>query len=179
MKNKIVAPILAIVIAVVVLFGGKAVLSSTAEANVEIARNKIMSALLPGSTSFAPEEFDASENTAIKSVYKAENGYVIESTAYGYNGDIVLMVGVSNEGTVTGVVVKDLQETRGLGADALTDVPFLAQYLLTGGDAEVGTNVDALTGATVSSKAVTKAVNSAVAYVTGADTSSAATEWGG
>ena len=179
MKNKIVAPILAIVIAVVVLFGGKAVLSGTAEKNVEIARNKIMLALLPGSTSFAPEEFDAAENTAIKSVYKAENGYVIESTAYGYNGDIVLMVGVSNEGKVTGVVVKDLKETRGLGADALTDVPFLAQYLLTGGDAEVGTNVDALTGATVSSKAVTKAVNSAVAYVTGADTSSAATEWGG
>lgn len=179
MKNKIVAPILSMVIAAVVLFGGKAVLSGTAEKNVEIARNKIMLALLPGSTSFAPEEFDAAENTAIKSVYKAENGYVIESTAYGYNGDIVLMVGVSNEGKVTGVVVKDLQETRGLGADALTDVPFLAQYLLTGGDAEVGTNVDALTGATVSSKAVTKAVNSAVAYVTGADTSSAATEWGG
>lgn len=179
MKNKIVAPILAIVIAAVVLVGGKAILSGTAEKNVEIARNKIMLALLPGSTSFAPEEFDAAENTAIKSVYKAENGYVIESTAYGYNGDIVLMVGVSNEGKVTGVVVKDLQETRGLGADALTDVPFLAQYLLTGGDAEVGTNVDALTGATVSSKAVTKAVNSAVAYVTGADTSSAATEWGG
>ena len=179
MKNKIVAPILAIVIAAVVLFGGKAILSGIAEKNVEIARNKIMLALLPGSTSFAPEEFDAAENTAIKSVYKAENGYVIESTAYGYNGDIVLMVGVSNEGKVTGVVVKDLQETRGLGADALTDVPFLAQYLLTGGDAEVGTNVDALTGATVSSKAVTKAVNSAVAYVTGADTSSAATEWGG
>ena len=179
MKNKIVAPILAIVIAVVVLFGGKAVLSGTAEKNVEIARNKIMMALLPGSTSFAPEEFDAAENTAIKSVYKAENGYVIESTAYGYNGDIVLMVGVNNEGTVTGVVVKDLQETRGLGAKALTDVPFLAQFLWTGGDAEIGTNVDALAGATVSSKAVTKAVNAAIGYVTGADTSSAATEWGG
>ena len=179
MKNKFVAPIMAIVLAAVVLFGGKAVLSAKAEANVEIVRNKIMTALLPGSTSFAPEEFDAAENTAIKSVYKAENGYVIESTAYGYNGDIVLMVGVSNEGTVTGVTVKDLQETRGLGADALTNVPFLAQFLLTGGDAEIGTNVDALTGATVSSKAVTKAINSAVGYVTGADTSSAATEWGG
>ena len=179
MKEKYVAPILAIVIAAVVLVGGKGVLAGTAEKNVEIARNKIMCALLPGSTSFAPEEFDASENTAIKSVYKAENGYVIESTAYGYNGDVVLMVGVSNEGTVTGVTVKDLQETRGLGANALTNVPFLAQFLLTGGDAEVGTNVDALTGATVSSKAVTKAVNAAVGYVTGADTSSAATEWGG
>lgn len=179
MKNKLVTPILAIIIVAVVLLGEKAALSGTAEKNLEIARNKIMTALLPGSTSFAPEEFDAEQNSAIKSVYKAENGYVIESTAYGYNGDVVLMVGVSNEGKVTGVVVKDMQETRGLGAKVLTDVPFLAQYLLTGGDAEVGTNVDALTGATVSSKAVTKAVNSAVAYVTGADTSSSATEWGG
>ena len=179
MKSKIVTPILAIVVAAVVLLGGKTVLSNTAGKNVEIARNKMMSALLPGSTSFAPEEFDTVENSAIKSVYKAENGYVIESIAYGYNGDVTLMVGVSNEGKVTGLVVEDMQETRGLGAGALTDVPFLAQFLLTGGDAEVGSNIDALTGATVSSKAVTKAVNSAVAYVTGADTSSSATEWGG
>ena len=179
MKNKIVTPILAIVVAAVVLFGGKAALSGTAKNNVEIARNKMMSALLPGSTSFVPEEFDALENSAIKSVYKAENGYVIESIAYGYNGDITLMVGVNNEGEVTGLTVEDMKETRGLGANAITNVPFLAQFLLTQGDAEVGTNVDALTGATVSSKAVTKAVNSAVAYVTGADTSSSATEWGG
>ena len=171
MKNKIVTPILAIVIAAVVLLGGKAALSGIAEENLSIARNKMMLALLPGSTSFAQEEFDASENTAIKSVYKAETGFIIESVAYGYNGDVTLMVGVSNEGKVTGLVVEDMQETRGLGAKALTDVPFLAQFLLTTGDA--------LTGATVSSKAVTKAVNSAVAYVTGADTSSSATEWGG
>lgn len=179
MKNKIVTPVLAIVIVAVILLGGKAVLSQTAENNLEIARNKIMTALLPGSTSFTAEEFDEAANSAIKSVYKAANGYVIESIAYGYNGDIVLMVGVSNEGKVTGLTVKEMQETRGLGAKALTNVPFLAQFLLTGGDAEVGSNVDALTGATVSSKAVTKAVNSAVAYVTGADTSSSATEWGG
>ena len=89
------------------------------------------------------------------------------------------MVGVSNEGKVTGLAVENMQETRGLGANALSDENFLAQFLLTGGDAEVGSNIDALTGATVSSKAVTKAVNSAVAYVTGADTSSSATEWGG
>ena len=179
MKEKCATPILTLIIVAVVLLGTKSVLSGTAGANVEIAKNKMMVALLPGSISFEPEEFDATENSAIKSVYKAENGYVIESTAYGYNGDITLMVGVSNEGKVTGLAVEDMNETRGLGAKALTDVPFLAQFLLTGGDAEVGTNIDALAGATVSSKAVTKAVNSAVAYVTGADTSSSATEWGG
>jgi Na+-translocating ferredoxin:NAD+ oxidoreductase RnfG subunit len=43
----------------------------------------------------------------------------------------------------------------------------------------VGTNVDAITGATVTSKAVVRSVNSAVAFVTGADTDSGATSWGG
>ena len=44
MKNKYVTPILAIVIVAVVLLGGKAALSGTAEKNVEIARNKMMTA---------------------------------------------------------------------------------------------------------------------------------------
>ena len=178
-KKSIVIPILAIGIAAIILVVANAALSRTAVDNAMKERNEMMLTLLPGSTAFTPEEFDTTEHEAINFVYKAENGFVIESKAYGYNGDITVMVGVDQEGQVTGLVVKDMQETRGLGAEALTDVPFLAQYLLTGGDAEIGNNVDALTGATVSSKAVTKAVNSAVAYVTGADTSSSATEWGG
>ena len=40
-------------------------------------------------------------------------------------------------------------------------------------------SVDGITGATVSSKAVVRCVNSAVAYVTGADAVSSATTWGG
>jgi electron transport complex protein RnfG len=171
-------PIIAIAAVALILLGSGAALSKTAAANAEKEMNEMFATILPGSTSFEEEAYEG-EDASILSVYKGETGFVVETSVYGYAGDIVMLVGVSNEGKVTGVVVKDLQETRGLGADALTDVPFLAQYLLTGGDAEVGTNVDALTGATVSSKAVTKAVNSAVAYVTGADTSSAATEWGG
>ena len=73
----------------------------------------------------------------------------------------------------------NLTETFGLGAEALTDHVFLAQLLNTSGEAEVGTNVDAITGATVTSKAVVRSVNSAVAFVTGADTESSATSWGG
>ena len=72
-----------------------------------------------------------------------------------------------------------MEETYGLGGKALKDWEFLAQFLRTEGDAEVGTNVDALTGATVTSKAVARSVNSAVGFVTGADTSSGATSWGG
>ena len=177
MKNMI-KPIIAIVAAALILFGTGMGLSKTAAVNSEKELNEMMATVLPGNTSFEWEDYEG-EDEAIRAVYKGETGFVIETSAYGYAGDITLLVGVSNEGTVTGLVVRDLSETYGLGANALTDTEFLSQFLGTSADAEVGTNVDAMTGATVSSKAVTKAVNSAVAYVTGADTTSSATEWGG
>lgn len=178
-KKSMIIPILALGIAAIVLAGANGALSKTAATNALEEKNEMMLTLLPGSTGFTPEEFDTTEHETINYVYKAENGFVIESTAYGYNGEVTVMVGVDKEGSVTGLVVRDLCETPGLGAEALTDTAFLSQFLGTKGEAEVGANVDALTGATVSSKAVTKAVNSAIAYVTGADTSSSATEWGG
>ena len=179
MKMKsIITPVIAIAVAALVLVGSGAALSKAAAANAEKELNTMLETLLPGSTSFEMEEVTG-DNAEIQAAYKGETGYVIQTATYGYAGDIVMMVGVSNEGTVTGLVVRDLSETFGLGANALTDTEFLAQYLETAGDAEIGTNVDALTGATVSSKAVTRAVNLAVAYVTGADTTSSATTWGG
>jgi electron transport complex protein RnfG len=179
MKMKsIITPVIAIAVAALVLVGSGAALSKAAAANAEKELNAMLETLLPGSTSFEMEELTG-EDEGILAAYKGENGYVIQTSAYGYAGDIVMMVGVSNEGTVTGLVVRDLSETYGLGANALTDTEFLAQYLETAGDAEIGTNIDAMTGATVSSKAVTRAVNLAIAYVTGADTTSSATTWGG
>ena len=171
-------PIIAIAVMALILFGAVKGFSGIAAANENKEMNEMMATILPGSTTFTWEEYDG-EDTSIQSVYKVETGFVIQTSAYGYAGNIVMMVGVSNEGTVTGLVVRDLSETYGLGANALTDTAFLSQYLETSGDAEVGNNVDAITGATVTSKAVTRAVNSAVAYVTGADSTSSATTWGG
>lgn len=68
------------------------------------------------------------------------------------------------------------------GADAgyviETVTAVLGQFLGTAGEASVGKDIEALTGATVTSKAIAKGVNSAAAFVTGADVSSSATEWG-
>ena len=171
-------PIIAIAVMALILFGAVKGFSGIAAANENKEMNEMMATILPGSTTFTWEEYDG-EDTSIQAVYKGETGFVIQTSAYGYAGNIVMMVGVSNEGTVTGLVVRDLSETYGLGANALTDTVFLSQYLETAGDAEVGNNVDAITGATVTSKAVTRAVNTAVGYVTGADTTSSATTWGG
>ena len=90
-----------------------------------------------------------------------------------------MLIGVHTDGYVTGLQVRSMEETFGLGAEALTDWEFLKQFLHTEGDAAVGTNIDAITGATETSKAITRCVNSAVAFVTGSDADSGATSWGG
>ena len=191
--------IITILVTAIVLLGTTFALAGITEANAQSAHLKDLQTLLPGSEDFTLESYSG-EDANIRSVHKAENGFVIETVTYGYAGDITMLIGVSNEGKVTGLVVRELHETYGLGAAALTDVDFLAQFLngsgefaiatsgedaFSGATAEVTestgdtTDVDALTGATVTSKAIVRAINSAIAYVTGADVSSGATSWGG
>ena len=89
--------------------------------------------------------------------------------------DIVLLTGVRNDGSVAGMMVSRIEETLGLGQNAAKS-EFLEQFLDINREVTVGVEIDAVTGATVTSKAVTKGINSAVAFVTGADVSSGATE---
>lgn len=176
MKKKILQPIIVIVVAAALLYTVALGTQAVATKNAQEEHIRILRTLLPGSESFEVEAYTG-EDENIRKVHKAENGYVIEVASYGYVDDIVMLVGVSNEGTVTGLVVRDMHETNGLGGKGLTDWKFLAQFLKTSGEAEVGNNVDALTGATVTSKAITRCVNSAVAYVTGTDVDTSATSW--
>ena len=192
-------PIIAILLAALVLFGASLGLNGLAAKNAQEEHLWLMQTLLPGSESFTVEPYSG-EDANIRSVHKAENGFVIETVTYGYADNITMLVGVSNDGKVTGLVVKEAHETIGLGNNALTDHEFLAQFLNGTGsfavntgeadafsgatdtaatDGEATTDVDAITGATVTSKAIVRSVNSAVAYVTGADASSSATTWGG
>ena len=199
MKKPVLLPVIAIVVATLVLLAASFGLNSVAAQNAQKDHIQLMQTLLPDSKEFALEPYSG-EDANIRSVHKAENGFVIETVTYGYAGEITMFVGVNNDGKVTGLVVRDLSETFGLGKEALTDHVFLKQFLNSFGSFEVVTaapdafsgatgevaevegdtvGVDALTGATVTSKAIVRAVNSAVAYVTGADAASAATTWGG
>jgi len=198
MKKGILMPVLAILIAAAVLLGLSAGLSGVAAENARAEHLKLLKMMSPGSENFTLEAYDG-EDANIRSVHKGEKGFVIETVTYGYAGEITMFVGVSNEGKVTGLVARDLSETYGLGREALTKVDFLKQFLNSEGSFEVVTSgadafsgataaaepagdtvgVDALTGATVTSKAVVRCINSAVAYVTGADAATVATSWGG
>ena len=199
MKKPVMLPILAIVISVLVLLAASFGFNGIAAQKAQEDHLWLMQTLLPDSKEFVLEPYSG-EDANIRSVHKAENGFVIETVTYGYAGEITMFIGVNNDGKVTGLVVRDLSETFGLGREALTDHVFLKQFLNSSGSFEVVTaapdafsgatgavtetdgetvGVDALTGATVTSKAIVRAVNPAVAYVTGADAASAATTWGG
>ena len=176
--RKIWIPILSLILASALLF---AVYNLTLGVRQSMEQKELqakMETLLPGSTTFAKEEYTG-EDQNITVVYKGETGYVIGTATEGYAGTIKMLIGVSNDGYVTGLQVRQMEETFGLGGEALTDWNFLAQFLKTEGDAVVGENIDAISGATVTSKAITRSVNSAVAFVTGSDVDSGATSWGG
>lgn len=174
--NKFLLPVVVLLGSAAILFGVSTVLEGTAKANRESDRQYVMEHLLPGCTEFTEEAYEG-EDTNIVGVYKGNEGYVVETKVAGYIDEMTLMVGVDNEGVVTGLVVMDMAETFGLGQHSLDDTDFLSQFLGTNGNVEIGAGVDAIAGATVTSKAVAKGVNSASAFVTGADISSSATEW--
>ena len=99
-------------------------------------------------------------------------GYVVTTTtSEGYGGEIQISVGMLTDGTVNGVAILSIGETAGLGMKA-TEEDFYSQYAgknveffsVTKTGASSDNEIDALSGATITSNAMTKAVNSAVVY---------------
>ena len=87
MKKSIIAPIVAILVMAVMLSAVNRGFTAT-EAKYEAEELSIMlHNLLPHSVEFAEEEYTG-EDTNIQKVYKAENGYVIETLSYGYADNI-------------------------------------------------------------------------------------------
>ena len=168
MKKAILIPAIAILCAVGILLGLTFGLQKVAVAKAEAEHLKIMQTLLPDSKSFVVKPYTG-KDANIRSVHKSEgHGYVIETVTMGYAGEIRMLIGVSENGNVTGLVVREMNETSSLGMNALNDVDFLGQFLNVDSKVQINTDgVDAITGATVTSKAVVRCVNSAVAYVNG------------
>ena len=102
----------------------------------------------------------------------APAGYALKVVVSGSQGNIEMMVGVDAEGVVTGVSIVKNSETAGIGSKVMANEPtaagvgVLSQFVgKSAADCTlaVGTNVDAISGATVSSKGVTTGVNAALA----------------
>lgn len=152
-------------------------------------------AVCPGAESFQEsEELLAAEdavlsgecggdhgNIAFESVYEGLDaggnlvGYVVNVTSKdGFGGEITISVGIKDDETVTGMEFLTINETAGLGMRA-SEPEFMDQYidvsvdqfeLLKEGADEAG-EIQALSGATITSTAVTNAMNAALHLVAG------------
>lgn len=116
------------------------------------------------------EDFEESDGCYIGLSAGEAVGYVFETEAKGYGGSVKVMTGIDIDGNITGVTVLEHEETPGLGANA-EKTSFTDQYVqmaptdgikLVKNKAPAEGEIEALTGASITSKAVTDAVNAAI-----------------
>ncbi len=119
-------------------------------------------------------DFDKAAFPSVDTIHRATNGagHVVTSTFSGAQGNITLAVGVDTNYKCTGISVISHSETSGLGANAASTgdvgVNFRAQFV--GEDENIaltkaGGNIDALTGATITSRSITAAVANSIQAV--------------
>lgn len=104
------------------------------------------------------------DNTAVVAVYQAgDAGYVVEvMSPNGFSGGIDMMTGIDPDGAVTGIAVISHAETSGLGSKAQTDKDWQAQFVGLTDTAAVtkdGGTINAITGSTITSRAICDGVN--------------------
>ena len=130
---------------------------------------KAIAEVLPG----GGEEIAFTDSTGlVTNVYASEKGYAVQVAPIGFDNAITMMVGVDPEGNILGISVISHTETAGLGAVAAAGTPagesFRAQFVGTSGSVSVtkdGGAMDAITGATITSRAICAGVNAALECV--------------
>lgn len=120
--------------------------------------------------------YDSTADT-IENFYLVNNGgqiagVVINLTSReGYGGDINFSMGIDLEGTVKGVEILSISETAGLGMHATEDSfkdqfrdKAVDQFVVTKTGATAENEIDAISGATFTSKAMTNGVNAGICF---------------
>ena len=128
-----------------------------------------LSEVLPDAASAERLEEFPDETGLVAEVYRSDTAYALKVTPVGFDNTITLMVGVGKGGTVLGISVISHTETPNLGAVAADPGPkgrvFREQFVNERGSVAVtkdGGHIDAITGATITSRAVAAGVNAAL-----------------
>lgn len=157
-------------------------------AQQEKAQNDARKAVLPQAVEFREDQAVLEQAKAsgsfpdVQDIYSGYDalgslvGYAVTVAPYGYSSNIVTLVGVTADGALQGATVVQQSETPGLGAK-VKEAKFIGQF---GADAgrgyttestlkvnKDGGDIQAITGATISSRAATKGVNEALGVVKG------------
>ncbi len=159
------------------LAGVNAITSPLIAASKEAKTQEAIATVLPGCT--AVEEISFTDTSGmVTKAYRADMtntfgfGYAVEVAPNGFGGAVTMIVGITPDGKVVGISITSHAETPGLGAvsAANTDkgVSFREQFQgltagITIGDGE--NQIDALSGATITSQAIVDGVNAALQCV--------------
>ena len=147
--------------------------------NNEATRAAAMAEIIPDAefVEAEPSEVPApdKETPAIQNIYEAQKdgetvGYCMEVLPSGFGGTLTVVVGINTDGTVAGAKVTSHAETPGLGAKAQSDPTWIVQFAGQAADGSLavtkdGGTINSITGATITSCAVTVADNTAASYV--------------
>ena len=194
MKKRMKDALILCLITVIAGIGLGAIYSITkepiAQANYEKTQDSYKE-VIPDASEFTDlESFDADaadsaiaeggwdEDNTIEGVVQAVDssgtllGYVITVTTHaGYGGDITFSLGYLLDGTVTGYSITTINETAGLGMKAKEEAFYsqfqdkqVEEFTVTKTGAADETEIDAISGATITSSAVTNGVNAGICY---------------
>ena len=135
-------------------------------ANNQRVSDEAMAEVLPSESGYTDvtDQYTGGDSTVLGVYQAGEDGYVVEVASSGFGGLVNMMVGVGSDGTCTGVAITSHSETSGLGANA-TKAEWREQFKGASGSVSVtkdGGTIEALTGSTITSRAVCNGVNSAL-----------------
>lgn len=174
--------ILLIVTAVAGLFLGGAytITKEPIEKQAILEKSLALKEILPIADSFeVMEDVKLPEVTSIKEVNKGLKGsevigYALRVTPKGFGGLLDIMVGITADGKIGGIKILSHGETPGLGAN-VTNIGFYGQYMNKGTETKLevvktapskDNQIEAITGATITSRGVTNGVNEAIDFFT-------------
>lgn len=147
-----------------------AAVNSVTAPQIELLKQKktqqAIESVLPG----GGESVEFADDTGIvKTLYKGEAGYAAQVCPPGFNGSIDMMVGIDYSGKILGISIISHTETAGLGAVAAAQTSageaFRNQFVGMSGSVTVtkdGGQAEALTGATITSRAVCTGIRAAL-----------------
>lgn len=161
--NEIIKPVLVLVCICLVVTALLAYINSVTSPIITKAEQEkteqAMSEVLADADGFEKLEIENLPER-VTEVYSAQNGsgYVFMLTTKGYGGDMKLICGMKADGTIEQCKTLSHAETSGLGSKTAED-PYRNQYC--GKNADTLSEVDAITGATISSTAYKNAIEDA------------------
>lgn len=165
-RRELFRPVAVLTVICIVIAGALALTDTVTRPIIDeatrAAQERARQELLPDADGFTKAEATA-EN--VDSVYTADNGAgtVVTSHAKGYGGTMTVMVAFAPDGTILRLKVTESEETQGIGSKVARDPEFWTRFEgLSAEPIVLNRDVDALSGATVSSRALTAAVNAAI-----------------